>query len=54
VVNNSIALKGGLWSTLRPGCAQVGSVANSAGVGGGAIFVPVLQALVGFSECCSY
>ncbi|KAF5834265.1 hypothetical protein DUNSADRAFT_9132 [Dunaliella salina] len=27
----------------------VGSVANSAGVGGGAIFVPILQSLVGFS-----
>jgi uncharacterized membrane protein YfcA len=29
---------------------QIGSLANSAGVGGGAIFVPLLQAVVGFGE----
>lgn len=27
---------------------QVGSLASSAGVGGGAIYIPLLQALVGF------
>jgi hypothetical protein len=36
-------------STCCNGHQQVGSVANSAGVGGGVIFVPLLQALVGFA-----
>lgn len=31
--------------------AQVGAIANAAGVGGGAIFSPIFNALVGFSKC---